>query len=29
MTAPKEILDLAERFAQHVDDYRNGKYNET
>jgi hypothetical protein len=29
MTAPKEILDLAERFAQHVDDYRNGRYNET
>jgi len=29
MTAPKEILELVARFAQHVDDYRNGKYNET
>jgi len=27
--APKEILELIERFDQHVDDYRNGKYNET
>ena len=29
MSAPKEILDLVERFAQHVDEYRTGIYNET
>lgn len=29
MPAPKEILDLIARFDQHIDDYRNGKYNET
>ena len=29
MPAPQEILDLVERFGQHVEDYKNGKYNET
>lgn len=29
MTAPREIIDLVNRFDEHVDDYRNGKYNET
>lgn len=29
MPVPKEILDLVARFDQHIDDYRNGKYNET
>ncbi len=29
MAAPKEILDLVERFGQHQDDYRNGRYTET
>jgi hypothetical protein len=27
--APKEIIDLIERFAQHVDAYKSGQYNET
>lgn len=29
MPAPKEILDLVERFGQHLDDYHNGRYAET
>ncbi len=29
MTAPSEVLDLVERFAQHRDAYRSGRYNET
>lgn len=29
MTAPREIIELVNRFNEHVDDYRNGKYNET
>ncbi|MBI4005305.1 MAG: N-6 DNA methylase [Gammaproteobacteria bacterium] len=28
-SAPIEVLELIERFDQHVDDYRAGKYNET
>lgn len=29
MPVPKEVLDLVERFGQHLDDYRNGRYTET
>ncbi len=29
MPAPKEILDLVERFSRNIDDYKSGKYNET
>ena len=29
MSVPKEVLDLVERFGQHLDDYRNGRYTET
>ncbi|HUW98900.1 MAG TPA: TaqI-like C-terminal specificity domain-containing protein [Acidiferrobacter sp.] len=29
MAAPREIVDLVNRFNEHVDDYRSGKYNET
>jgi type I restriction-modification system DNA methylase subunit len=29
MPIPKEIIELIERFEQHVEDYRNGRYNET
>ncbi len=29
MPAPKELQDLVERFGQHIDDYKNGRYNET
>ncbi|KPK51731.1 MAG: hypothetical protein AMS22_10440 [Thiotrichales bacterium SG8_50] len=29
MPAPKEVVELIERFDEHVDDYRNGRYNET
>ena len=29
MTAPKEIVDLVDRFREHVDDYQTGSYNET
>ncbi|MGA8146804.1 MAG: DNA methyltransferase [Gallionellaceae bacterium] len=29
MSAPKELTNLIERFGQHADDYRKGKYNET
>jgi len=29
MPAPKEILDLIERFSRHKDEYTSGKYNET
>ncbi len=29
MAAPKEVIDLGGRFAQHLDDYHNGRYTET
>ena len=29
MPAPKEIIDLIGRFAQHIDAYKSGQYNET
>jgi len=29
MTAPKEIIDLVQRFRRNLADYRSGKYNET
>ena len=29
MPAPREILDLVERFAQQLDSYKSGPYNET
>lgn len=29
MPAPREILDLVDRFHQHVEEYRSGNYNET
>lgn len=29
MAAPKEVIELIERFTQHLDDYRNGRYTET
>lgn len=29
MSAPKEVLDLIERFERNLDSYKNGKYNET
>ena len=29
MPAPKEVIDLVERFGQHLDDYHNGRYTET
>src|SRR4030065_19942 len=29
MTAPKEIVDLVERFERNLDAYRSGRYNET
>lgn len=29
MPAPKEILDLIERFNRHKEEYASGKYNET
>ena len=29
MSAPKEVIELVNRFGQHIDVYRKGKYNET
>jgi len=29
MTAPKEVIELVERFERNLDDYKSGKYNET
>ena len=29
MSAPQEISDLVDRFAEHADAYRSGAYNET